>query len=62
MSAGGEGGGGKQALPYWSSTSTTSAPVSSPRTRSRAREAATPEQPTAGSDVRVTPHDVRHRL
>eukprot|EP00965_Chrysotila_dentata_P073906 2441032-Pleurochrysis_carterae.AAC.1 len=61
MSAGGEGGGGKQALPYWSPTSTMSAPISSPRTRSRAREAATPEQP-AGSDVRVTPHDVRHRL
>eukprot|EP00965_Chrysotila_dentata_P199403 6179359-Pleurochrysis_carterae.AAC.1 len=59
MSAGGEGGGGEQASPYWSTFSSTSAPLSSPRTRSRAREAAAPKQP-AGRGVRASPHDA-HR-
>eukprot|EP00965_Chrysotila_dentata_P188502 6172776-Pleurochrysis_carterae.AAC.1 len=61
ISAGGEGGGGERALPYWSPFSSTSAPLCSSWTRSRAQEAAAPTRP-AGRSVRASPHDAHRRF
>eukprot|EP00965_Chrysotila_dentata_P187888 6172407-Pleurochrysis_carterae.AAC.1 len=59
ISAGEEGSGGEQALTYnCSSFSSTSAPLGSSRTRSRARNVAAPRR-TPGSGGRAALHDVR---